>query len=360
MVHQCDARFQDGRRRFLGSLSLLGAMPFLSSADLIAQVLGGRPHRVDVHHHFFPPQYLEPLAEFNRRLNVAPGLQPPQREWSVARTVEEMDKTSVATSILSTSTPGVWFGSAEESRRMARICNEFAAKMSQDYPGRFGLFASVPMPDVEGTLKEITYALDQLKADGIGMMTSWGSKWPGDPAYAPVWEELNRRSAIAYFHPTAPDCCGNLMPGIPVAMLEYPQDTARAVASLLFSGTFARYPNIRFIFSHAGAAVPVLAGRLDNAASRSAALQKGIGPNGIYAELRKLYYDTANSMYEPTMAALLKLVPLSQVLFGSDYPYLTVQQNVESMSKLSSLSEGQRRAIDRDNALKLLPRLART
>ena len=360
MVHQCDARFQDGRRRFLGSLSLLGAMPFLSSADLIAQALGGRPHRVDVHHHFFPPQYLEPLAEFNRRLNVAPGLQPPQREWSVARTVEEMDKTSVATSILSTSTPGVWFGSAEESRRMARICNEFAAKMSQDYPGRFGLFASVPMPDVEGTLKEITYALDQLKADGIGMMTSWGSKWPGDPAYAPVWEELNRRSAVTYFHPTAPDCCGNLMPGIPVAMLEYPQDTARAVASLLFSGTFARYPNIRFIFSHAGAAVPVLAGRLDNAASRSAALQKGIGPNGIYAELRKLYYDTANSMYEPTMAALLKLVPLSQVLFGSDYPYLTVQQNVESMSKLSSLSEGQRRAIDRDNALKLLPRLART
>ena len=359
MVHQCGAGLEHGRRRFLGSLSLLGAAPFLSSADLIAQALGGKPHRVDVHHHFFPPQYLEPLAEFNRRLNIAPGLQAPQKEWSVARDIEELDRTRVATAILSTSTPGIYFGKIDEARRMARICNEFAAKMAQDYPGRFGLFASVPMPDVQGTLTEIAYALDQLKADGIGMMTSWGNRWPGDASFAPVWEELNRRRAVVYFHPTAPDCCSSLGVGFPLAMLEYPQDTARAVASLLFSGAFARYPNIRFIFSHAGAGVPVLAGRLENAASRSQALQKGVGPNGIYAELRKLYYDTANSMYEPTMAALLKLVPLSQVLFGSDYPYLTVAQNLES-AKTVDLSDAQRRAIDRENALKLIPRLART
>ena len=359
MVDQCGGLHQHDRRRFLSTLSLLGAAPFVSSADAVAQALGGKAHRVDFHHHFFPPEYLEPLAEYNRRLNVAPGLQPPQKEWTAARTIEEMDKTQVATSILSISTPSVWFGSIEQSRRLARICNEFATKMSQDYPGRFGLFASVPMPDVEGTLKEIAYSLDQLKADGIGLMTSWNDKWPGDATYAPVWEELNRRRAIVYFHPTAPDCCGSLVPGLPVAMLEYPQDTARAVASLLFSGTLARYPNIRFIFSHGGAAVPVLAGRLDNAASRSPVLQKGVGPNGIYAELRKLYYDTANAMFPPTMAALLKLVPISQVLFGSDHPYVTVTQNVENMGKLE-LTAAQRRAIDRENAVKLLPRLSRT
>jgi predicted TIM-barrel fold metal-dependent hydrolase len=230
--------------------------------------------------------------------------------------------------------------------------------MAQDHPGRFGSFASVPMPDIEGTLKEIEYALDQLKADGIGMMTSYGDKWSGDPVYAPVFEELNRRKAIVYFHPLAPNCCGNLMPGVPASMLEYPQDTARAVASLMFNGAFARFKDIRFVFSHAGASVPALAGRMINAASRNAKTLAAVGPNGIEAELRKLYYDTANSAYAPTMAALLKLVPLSQVLFGSDYPYLTVEQNLESMAQVG-LSQAELRAIDRENALALLPRLAR-
>ena len=162
--------------------------------------------------------------------------------------------------------------------------------------------------------------------------------------------------AIVYFHPLAPNCCGNLMPGVPASMLEYPQDTARAVASLMFNGAFARFKDIRFVFSHAGASVPALAGRMINAASRNAKTLAAVGPNGIEAELRKLYYDTANSAYAPTMAALLKLVPLSQVLFGSDYPYLG--QNLESMAQVG-LSQAELRAIDRENALALLPRLAR-
>jgi 6-methylsalicylate decarboxylase len=346
------------RRRFLASLSSFGLASVLPSPDLFAQVPAAKPHRVDVHHHFFPPQYLEPLAEWNKREGVAPGLQGSQKEWSVARAVEELDRARLATAVLSISTPGVWFGKADEARRMARTCNEFAAKMAQDHPGRFGSFASVPMPYIEGTLKEIEYALDQLKADGIGMMTSYGDKWPGDPVYAPVFEELNRRKAIVYFHPLAPNCCGNLMPGVPASMLEYPQDTARAVASLMFNGAFARFKDIRFVFSHAGASVPALAGRMINAASRNAKTLAAVGPNGIEAELRKLYYDTANSAYAPTMAALLKLVPLSQVLFGSDYPYLTVGQNLESMAQVG-LSQAELRAIDRENALALLPRLAR-
>lgn len=347
------------RRRFLASLSAFGAATFLPAFDLMAQAPGVKPHRVDVHHHFFPPGYLEPLAEWNKRLGVAPGLQGTQKDWTVARAVEEMDKTRLATAILSISTPGIWFGKTEEARRMARICNDFAAKMAQDNPGRFGSFASVPMPDVDGTLQEIDYALGHLKADGIAMMTSFGNKWPGDPTYVPVLEELNRRKAIVYFHPNNPDCCSNLIPDVPAGILEYLQDTARAVSSLMFNGAFARFKDIRFIFSHAGASVPALAGRLINFASRSQKMQAAVGPNGIEAELRKLYYDTANSAYEPTMAALLKLVPVSQVLFGSDYPYLTVEQNLDSMAKVG-LSEAELRAIDRDNAVALLPRLSRT
>lgn len=345
------------RRDFLAGATALGALAAtgMAAPKVLAQA---KPHRVDVHHHFFPPKYLEPLAEWNKREGVAPGLQPPQTQWTPARAVEEMDRTQVATAILSISTPGVWFGDAAGARAMARQCNDYAADMVRNYPGRFGLFASTPMPDVDGTLKEIEYALDQLKADGVCLMTSYGDKWPGDPVYAPVFEELNRRKAVAYFHPVAPNCCGNLMPGVPAPMIEYPHDTTRAVSSLLFNGAFARHKDVRFIFSHAGASVPALAGRMINAASRSAKLQAAIGPNGIEAELRKLYYDTANAAYAPTMAALLKLVPVSQVLFGSDYPYLTVRQNLDSMTELG-LPEATLRAIDRENAVALLPRLSR-
>src|SRR6202521_2047713 len=169
------------RRSFLASLSSFGLAAVVPAADVFAQAPAAKPHRVDVHHHFFPPQYLEPLAEWNKREGVAAGLQGSQREWSVARAVDELERAQLATAVLSISTPGVWFGKADEARRMARACNEFAAKMAQDHPGRFGSFASVPMPYIDGTLKEIEYALDQLKADGIGMMTSYGDKWPGDP-----------------------------------------------------------------------------------------------------------------------------------------------------------------------------------
>ena len=315
-----------------------------------------KPHRIDVHHHFFPPSYVEPLTRWAKATGVGAAVQQAQVEWSVARAVEEMDRTALATAVLSTSTPGVWFGDAAQARRLARICNEFAARMAADHPGRFGSFASVPMPDIEGTLREIEYALDVLKADGIGMTTSFEGAWPGDPRFTPVFEELDRRKAIVYFHPLAPDCCSALMDYVPASVVEVPQDTTRAVVSLLFSGALSRFKHIRWIFSHAGAGVPVLAGRMTNAVTRSAKIEALVGPGGVEGELRKLYYDTANSAYAPTFAALLALVPLSQVLFGSDYPYLTVAQNLDDMTK-AGLSSAQCMAIDRDNALALLPHL---
>ena len=310
---------------------------------------------VDTHHHFFPPAYLEPLAVWNDKAGL-PGQTPIQRAWTVARAIDDMDRNSVGTAVLSISTPGIWFGEAEAARKMARICNDYGAEMARAHPGRFGLFASVPMPDVDGTLREIEYALDVLKADGIGFMTNYGDKWPGDPMFAPVFAELNRRKAIAYFHPLAPNCCGGtLIPTVTGSAVEYLFDTTRAVLSLLVGGTLAKMKDTRFLFSHAGGTIPMLAGRIANALRTRKDIAE-IAPGGIDAELKKLYYDTANSFYAPTIAALTSFVPDSQILFGTDFPYLTIGQNLDGLRKLG-LSPAQMSAITRDNGVRLIPRL---
>jgi len=341
------------RRQVLAGLTATAASTLWPRAAATAAA-GAR--RVDVHHHFFPPGYLEPLAQWNKREGIADGLQAPQKAWSVEKAVEDMDRNDVATGMLSISTPGVALGGQDDARRIARLCNEYGAEMGRNHKGRFGLFAALPMPDVDGSLGEIEYALDVLKADGIGLMTSYGDSWPGDPRFAPIFQELDRRKAVVYFHPTVANCCGNLLPGGPASLIEYPHDTARAVLSLLVNGSFARYGDIRFIFSHAGASIPVLAGRIANGLKNRKNLAE-IAPEGVEQQLKKLHYDTANSAYAPTMAALLAFVPVSQVLFGSDFPYLTIEQNVDGFGKLG-LGPAEAHAIARGNAERLMPRVA--
>ncbi len=266
-----------------------------------------------------------------------------------------MDRNGVATAIVSISTPGIWFGAVHAARTLSRKCNEYAARLVTDYPGRFGFFAAVPLPDTEGSLREIAYALDGLKADGIGLMTSYGDRWPGDPAYAPVFEELNRRKTVVYFHPTGPNCCRDLMPNVPFVFTELPHDTTRAVTSLLFSGSFARFRDIRFIFSHAGGTLPMVAGRI----SRQSAQMKDLAeklPNGVEYELRRLHYEIAGSANRPAIAALMNIVPMSQILFGSDYPWGQIGVTAGGMTNLG-LSAADLQAIGRSNAIALLPRL---
>jgi len=314
----------------------------------------GKPQIIDTHHHFFPPAYLEPLAAWNEKAGL-PGQTPIQRAWTVNRALEDMERNRVATAVLSISTPGIWFGAAEAARKMARICNDYGAELARAHPGRFGLFAAVPMPDVDGTLREIEYAFDVLKADGIGFMTSYGDKWPGDPAFRVVFEELNRRKAVAYFHPLAPNCCGGtLVPGVTGSPVEYMFDTTRAVISLLVNGTLARMRDTRFLFSHAGGTIPMLAGRIANALKGRKDIAE-IAADGIDAELRKLHYDTANSFYAPTLAALTSYVPDTQILFGTDFPYLTIGQNLDGLRKL--VTPAQLTSITQENARRLLPRL---
>jgi predicted TIM-barrel fold metal-dependent hydrolase len=303
-------------------------------------------NRIDVHHHFFPPEYLAAMGENARRREIS--------NWSLAHTLEEMDKHGVGTAMLSLSPPGIHRGTKDETRLLARAVNDHAAKMRAARPERFGHFASVPMPDVDGTLAEIAYGLDTLKADGIQLMTSYGERWPGHPDFDPVFDELNRRKALVFIHPLEPDCCAHLIDWVPPVLAEFPQDTTRAVFSLLFSGTLSRCPGIRFIFCHAGGAVPMLAGRaivtgLDRAYAERL-------PKGIDYELTKLHYDVALAANRPALAALFTYVPVSQVLLGSDYPFGTSADGIAGLEAYGT-APGDLDAIYRGNAERLIPRL---
>lgn len=321
---------------------MLGALPPAAVAAL---------DLVDVHHHIWPPAYMNKAR--NRVVAQAQGYLPARvLEWTPERSIAEMDRGGAATSIVSISTPGVWFGKAEDARVLARQCNEYAARLASDYPGRFGFFAAIPLPDAEGSLREIAYAFDVLRADGIGLMTSYDDKWPGDRAFAPVFDELNRRKAVVYLHPTAPACCRDLIPNVPQSTTEYPHDTTRAVTSLLFSGSFTRLPDIRFIVSHGGGTVPMLAARI---ARRTVVKELADRvPKGVEYELRRLYYEIVTD--QPGFAALKSLVPSSQILFGSDYPYGEVDATAREMRNLG-LSPSDLQAIARGNALAMFARI---
>src|SRR6267143_2576335 len=238
------------RRKFLGGMTALGAGVLVSRHEAEAQMSTVKPHRIDVHHHHTPPPYLAAITAQN-----IPG---PVRDWTPEKSIADMDKAGVATAMTSITTPAMRFLDDAGARRLARECNDYSAKLAADSKGRFGMFAAMPMPYVEATLQEIAYALDTLKADGIGLLTSYGDKWLGDPAFAPVMDELDRRRAVVYVHPTAPDCCRNLLPGVPDWVIEFPADTTRTITSLLFSGTVARCRNIRFIFAHIGGILPLV------------------------------------------------------------------------------------------------------
>jgi len=332
-----------------GALASLGLAATSGAGRLAAFVqtaAPAKPHRIDVHHHIIPPVQAEALVR-NRGGNPV--------KWSVSMSLEDMDKAGVATSITSVQNPGVWFGKVDEdARKLARACNEYAAKLEQDHPGRFRSFAVIPLPDTEGSLREIEYALDVLKAEGVALWTEYSGKYLGDPAFVPVFEELNRRKAVVYTHPTTPDCCNNLIKGVPVSTLEYNHDTTRTIASLVFGEgkTALRFPDIEFIWSQAGGTLPFLTSRFEELAGR----RKQEFPNGALPTFRRFYYEVAQGNTPGMLAALFHMVPMSQVMFGSDFPYREAMEAVQGLANYK-LSEADLRTIESENAYKMFPRL---
>ncbi|HXS39586.1 MAG TPA: amidohydrolase family protein [Stellaceae bacterium] len=308
-----------------------------------------QPLRIDLHHHFLPRRYME---EEQKRTSATHN-NTNMLGWTAEHSLAQMDKAGIAFAFASSSTPGVWYGDVELGRRLARQWNEAAAEVIRDHPTRFGLFAPIPLPDAEGSLREIDYALGTLKADGIGFLANYEGKWLGDPSFAPVLEELDRRKAVVYVHPTFTPCCTNTVPGLAMQTLEFPFETTRTILSLITSGTTTRFRNIRWIFAHNGGATPMLIGRIEEMDHRP--IGKNF-PAGMHAELRRFYYDTASAWNDGAMAALLTIVPSSHVMFGSDYPFLSAVEAAKKWSKVK-LSRALRAEIDRENALKLFPRL---
>jgi predicted TIM-barrel fold metal-dependent hydrolase len=224
-----------------------------------------------------------------------------------------------------------------------------------DHPGRFGIFAMLPLPHIDESLKEIEYAFDVLKADGIGMMTSYGDKWLGYSHFTPVWEELNRRKATVYTHPSVANCCVNLVQDISEAAIEFGTDTTRTIASLIFSGTSQRFQDITFIFSHGGGTLTAVAERFQIQMVNTPPYKDKFTRQIVDGELKRFYYDTAQVANGVTISALAKVVPVSQIVFGTDYPYRTAPDHVKGLSTVFNADE--LKGIDRENALKFLPRL---
>jgi predicted TIM-barrel fold metal-dependent hydrolase len=305
--------------------------------------------RIDLHHHFLPQAY---MREEHERSKATHGLTD-MLSWTPEKSIAEMDKAGVAFAFASTSTPGVWYGEVDLGRRLARQWTDAAAEALAKYPTRFGLFAPLPLPDTDGSIEQIGYALDQVKADGLGLLANFEGKWLGDPSFAPVMEELNRRQAIVYVHPTFTPCVTNTIPGAAMQLVEFPFETTRTIASLVLSGTTTRFPDIRWIFAHNGGATPMLIGRLEEQDHRP--IGKNF-PAGMRAELRKFYYDNASAWNSSAMAALMNLVPKDHMFFGSDYPFLSATEAVHKFDKLK-LDPATRAAIERNNAFKLFPRL---
>jgi len=339
------------RRSFLTcALAALGLTTVVTETEAQAQpAASGTKYRIDVHHHYGPPSWVAAMKG-------NPMLQPANTTWTPEKSLEDLDRGGAAAAVLSITNPGLYLGDKAQANRLARECNEFGAKVVQSHPTRFGLFAALPLPDVDASLQELEYAYDHIHADGIALMTSFGDTWLGNPSYRPVMEELNRRDAVVLVHPTAANCCRNLSyaPGVQPGSIEYGTDTTRAITGVCFSGDAVRFPKIRWIWSHGGGSMPFLAGRIAGAAGNF----KARLPNGLMPELKKFYYDLAGAANVGVVASLQRLVGPDKILFGTDFPPGGhILEVAEAIRSLNIFSDAELKLVERDNAVRLLPRL---
>jgi aminocarboxymuconate-semialdehyde decarboxylase len=310
---------------------------------------------IDVHHHILPDFF---WRETNEQDHPVGGIAPPP--WTREGALSFMDEAGIDVAVTSISTPGVHVGDDARARALARRCNELAAEMVQARPERFGAFACLPLPDLDGSFAELAYALDVLKLDGVVLFSNARGIYLGDRRFDPLFEELERRQAVVFVHPTAsPDPSAHAL-GLPDSLIDFTADTTRAIAHLHYSNTFARTPNVKYVFSHAGGTIPYLATRfaiVDEMGVIPGGEQRGTAADTF----RRLYWDTALSWRDPVLQLLRSVVGMDRVLFGTDFPYLRRDLAVGSRAQLgrtTALSDAERAAVLGESALKLLPRVA--
>lgn len=329
---------------------------------------------IDTHHHFVTPRYVEELA----RVGITQVGGRPLPNWTFEDSIDAMDRCGIGAAILSLAPPGLCFFEPDTAAEVARAINDEAAAAVARHPDRLGFLAALPLPHVDAAIDEAVRALDELNADGIGILSNQRGLYLGDRRLDPLFDVLDRRGAVLVEHPTfaigtdvptAPDA-GTPLPDINPAMIEFPFDTTRAIANLLSTGTLTRHPNIRFVFSHGGGTVPYLAGRLiahpggvadllrrfaDGTRAELAELTDDVHRETLDA-LRKLYYDTSGSATPSALGPLRELAPAGHILAGTDLPFVpevSVELYLRDLERYGGFTDTELA----DNALALFPRL---
>jgi predicted TIM-barrel fold metal-dependent hydrolase len=305
--------------------------------------------RIDAHVHILPPDY---RAELERRSLLPPGIPP----WSPELVDGLMARHDIDAAVLSLAPPGVFFGDQGLADELARLVNEHTAEFVAAAPERFGGLAVLPLPDVDAALAELRHALDVLRLDGVALLSNLGGAYLGDPAWDPLFDELDRRGAYVFLHPTMPPHPLPL-PQHPVWLYEFPFDTTRAVVNLIYSGTLERCPRMRLQVAHLGGTAPFLAHRIASLAAREPE-RASRAPAGALAQLRRLYYDTGLSNNAVALAATLEVADIGQVVFGTDWPYADLPPTGDPAPGLANLADADRARIDAANIAALVPRLA--
>ena len=313
---------------------------------------------IDVHQHLIPQVYIDRLAT----VGVMGSGEHPWPDCDVGKALDLMDRTGIATTFTSISSPGLYFGDVAFTRRLARDCNDAMADLVRDKPDRFGAFAAIPLPDVDASLRELEYALDELKLDGVNLVTHVAHRYMGHSEEAEFYAELDRRRAVVFVHPVRPNLDGLAPLSYSTGLTELVFDTTRAIANMLFTGTLERFPNIRFIMPHAGGVTPFLLFRLSGQDSNPRMKDKI--PQGVAAYMRRFYYDIAQSAAPLSLRALCDVAEPDRIVFGSDYPFALTREKVvydtiAGVRGYDGYDADQLRKVERDNALALFPRLAR-
>lgn len=313
---------------------------------------------IDVHHHIIPDVYKSALVK--NGVDKAGGM--PLKDWTPEDSIAYMDRLGIEVGIGSISDPGLNPLDKETRKQTTRKINDFEADMIQKYPNRFGGFATLPLPEVDASIEELKYALDELKLDGVGLLSNYNEHFLGDPIFEDVMKELDKRNAVVFIHPSAAQADQNRPYYCQIDfLLEFTFNTTRAAANLVLSGTMDRYPNIKFILGHAGGALPYLRWRIDQSYSWMIEnLEDAVELNKRPAEyISDFYYETALSTQPPTFEALKETTDESHLLFGSDAHYAPESQAVkmiEIIEDYHKFSESEIAAIERKNALELFPR----